>query len=118
MAELSPTKRAKVHGYIESLSPMKDSQSGSRKYFTGKITDGNISTRIVGFYQKIHEALSTFKAKHEPVSVDNCEVKESTYSANLEILVRKSSDLQKSPLEFDVDPAKFDTMKQPCVSLD
>lgn len=60
-----------------------------------------------------------YQAKHEPVSVDNCEVKErSTYSANLEILVRKSSDLQKSPLKFDVDPAKFDTMKQPCVSLD
>lgn len=50
--------------------------------------------------------------------MDNCEVKESTYSANLEILVRKSSDLQKSPLEFDVDPAMFDTMKQLCVSLD
>ena len=53
---------------------------------------------LVGFDPKIHQALPTFKGKKQPVSVSNCEIKESSFSPELEILVRKSSDLHKSPL--------------------
>ena len=90
MTDISPTKHAKIHGYVESLSPIKNNLAGTRKYFTGKITDGSISRRLVGFDPKIHQALTTFKGKKQPVSVS------SSFSPELEILVHKSSDLQKS----------------------
>ena len=32
MASLSPTKVAKVHGYVRALSPMKQSSAGTSKY--------------------------------------------------------------------------------------
>ena len=32
MASLSPTKVAKVHGYVQALSPMKQSSAGTSKY--------------------------------------------------------------------------------------
>ena len=100
MTDISPTKHAKIHGYVESLSPIKNNLAGTRKYFTGKITDGSISRRLVGFDPKIHQALTTFKGKKQPVSVSNCEIKESSFSPELEILVRKSSDLQSHHLNL------------------
>jgi hypothetical protein len=64
-----------------------------------KFTDMfNHSKNDLWFDPKIHQALSTFKGKKQPVSVSNCEIKESSFSPELEILVRKSSDLHKSPL--------------------
>lgn len=118
LAEISPTKRAKIHGFLETLSPIKDNVSRTRKYFTGKITDGKVSRRLVGFDPKVHQALSTYKSKQQAVALSNCEVKESNFSPDLEILVRKSTDMQKSPLKFDVDPTTLEEGKEPFISLD
>ena len=56
IASLSQSKSAKVHGYIQSLSPIKQSSSGSSKYFTCEVTDGTSSRRAVGFDNKIQLA--------------------------------------------------------------
>ena len=34
-----------------------------------------VSRRLVGFDPKIHQALSSFKGKNQPVALTNCEVK-------------------------------------------
>ena len=118
LADLSPTKRAKVHGHLETLSPVKDNVAGTRKYFTGKVTDGKVTRRIVGFDTKIHQSLLTYKAKKLPVALSNCQVKESNFSPDLEIIVRKSSDLQRSPLEFNIDPTTLESTKEVLITLD
>ena len=39
--------------------------------------------------------------------MSNCEVKENKYNSDLEVVVRKSSDFEKSPTKYDVDVSKF-----------
>ena len=100
--------RFMVHGYIASLSPMKSNAAGTTKYFHGELTDGKSNKRVVGFDAKIHQRFNSFRERNEPVAVSNCEVKQSNYTSDLEIVVRKSSDLEKSPTKYeDVDVTKF-----------
>lgn len=118
MASLSPSKTAKVHGYLQALSPIKQSSKGKSKYFTCEVTDGNTYRRAVGFDPKLHQKLSSFYDKKEPVAIGNCQIKESAYSSQLEVIIRNSSDLQRSSLEFAVD---VDNLKVDCsdvVTLD
>ena len=103
MASLSPTKVAKVHGYVQALSPMKQSSAGTFKYFTCEVTDGQSHRRAVGFDSKVHKKFAGFYERKMPVAIGNCQIKESPYSSSLEVVICNSSDLQQSPLEFPVD---------------
>ena len=42
-----PSQNAKIHGVVNSLSPMKKSRNCA--YFDGEISDGKASLRIFGF---------------------------------------------------------------------
>ena len=77
MASLSPTKVAKVHGYVQALSPMKQSSAGASKYFTCEVTDGQSHRRAVGFDSKVHQKLAGFYERKMPVAIGNCQIKES-----------------------------------------
>ena len=66
MTSLSPTKTAKVHGYVQALSPIKQNTKGTSKYFTCEATDGQMHRRAVGLYSKLHQKLSTFYEKKQP----------------------------------------------------
>ena len=90
----SPTKFAKIHGVLASISPMKKSKGGCC-YFDGSLTDGKKSIRVVGFDTKNQQKLAHFKNKNKPVAIVNCEVKEGKLTPDLEIHIRKSTDVQK-----------------------
>ena len=51
------------------------------------------------------------------MALSNCEVEESSFSPDLEMLVRKSTDMQRLPLTFDVDPTTLEEGKEPFISL-
>ena len=98
----SPTKFAKVHGVLTSVSPMRKSASGCG-YFDGRLSDGEKSLRIVGFDTKVQQKLMDFHSWKEPVALLNCEIKQGKYSSNLELHMRKTTELQKSPAKLDAD---------------
>lgn len=101
LGEMTLSKSAKVHGVISELSPMKNTAAGTSKYFHGQLTDGKTRRRIFGFDSKIHQRLADFHQSKEAVALTNCEVKEGKYSSELELLVRKSTDVEKSPTKID-----------------
>ena len=96
----SPTKFAKVHGVLTSMSPMHKSPSGCH-YFDGSLSDGAKSVRVVGFDSKVQQRLMDFHSRKEPVALVNCEVKQGKYSADLELHTRKITDVLKSPVKID-----------------
>ena len=96
------SKRAKIHGVVQSLSPMQASSSGNTKYFCGEITDGKSNLRLVGFDTKQQQKLAEFHQKKDPVALLNCEIKPSKWGSQLEVLMRKDTELQKSPKKFNV----------------
>ena len=97
----SPTKFAKVHGVLTSMSPMRKSSSGCH-YFDGSLTDGTKSLRVVGFDTKVQQRLMDFHSRKEPVALVNCEVKQGKYSSNMELHMRKTTDVLKSPVKVDI----------------
>ena len=59
---------AQVEGVIVDLSPLKRSRSKESKvYFDGHLSDEKQQIRFVGFSDKLHEDLSKFHQKKEPV---------------------------------------------------
>ena len=115
MASLSPTKVAKVHGYVQALSPMKQSSAGTSKYSSCEVTDGQSHRRAVGFDSKVHQKLAGFYERKMPVAIGNCQTKESPYSSSLEVVIRNSSDLH---LEFPVDVNTLSTDSTVTINLE
>lgn len=54
VSDMHMSKSAKLHGVLMSLSPIKNTATGARKYFHGQLTDGKKRARLVGFDAKIH----------------------------------------------------------------
>ena len=100
VSQISPTKCAKVHGIIASVSKFKTSGTGCN-YFDGHLTDGEKTVRLVGFDSKVLHKLTDFRERKEPVAILNCEVKEGKWSSELEIHTKKSTDVLKSPTKLD-----------------
>jgi len=107
--EVHACKSAKVHGVLTSVSPMKSNRAGTTKYFDAQLTDGKKPLRIVGFDTKLHQRLVDFYESKDAVALTNCEIKEGKYSSALELVLRKSTQLQKSPVKFDVDNVSSST---------
>ena len=97
-----PSKCAKIDGILSSLSPMKTSTTGTTKYFDGEITNGKKRLRLVGFDSKVQQKLQQFYENEDSITLHNCEIKESKYSSGFEVVVRKSSDFQKSPSKYEL----------------
>ena len=104
-----PAQHAKVHGIIAAVTPMKKSKLNTCDYFEGKITDGQQCIRFVGFDKVIQQKFSTSYEKAEPVSLSNCELKRSSHSGDIQIMVKKYTSIDKSAAKFcksDVDEIK------------
>ena len=108
VSEMRVSKAAKIHGMLTALSPMKTGSSGSKPYFEGQLTDGEKQRRVIGFDAKVQKSLSEFHENKDPVAMSNCEVKVGKYTSDLEVIVRHTSQLQKSPKKFDFDMSKFE----------
>ena len=52
------------------------------------------------------------------MSVTNCEIKENNYSSELEIIVRNSSELQRSPVKFALDKSELKSSSAILATLD
>lgn len=105
-----------VHRIVASLSPMKDSTSGSIRYFDGELTDGKTSCRVVGFDKKQQERLEDLREKKEAVALVNCELKSSKWGPQLEVMMNRHTEVQKSPAAFDV--ANLVTTASSAIGLD
>ena len=74
------------------------------RYFEGKMTDGMTQMRLVGFQSAQQKSLSSFQEKMgASVALENCEVKRSQVSKELEIVLKSSSWVVASPKKFEVD---------------
>ena len=75
-----------------------------RKYFSGKLSDGNSAIRFISFAPRTLdvvpacEAISAFKGK--PVVVENCEVKTNSYGGAPELIVSNFTSFDESSKVF------------------
>ena len=101
ISEVHAAKHAKVHGDMTSLSPMKESKKGW-KYFIGSLSDGKTSAT---FDKKMYQ-MSCMGDKKQPMMMSNCEVKDSTYSGGLQVVLRNSPK-SMSPRKMEVPDSVF-----------
>ena len=109
MEQPIPNAQATVHGIVAAVSPMKKSKSGSCAFFDGQFTDGCHNVRLFGFDERKQKELVSSFEKSEPVILSNVELKKSTQSGQVEIMVKKHTSISKSPGKFsasDVDSIK------------
>ncbi len=90
-----PTKPAKIHGVVTSLSSMK-----AGKYFDGRISDDTKSMRLVGFDTVQQRELAAQHDQNQPVALHNCIIQKFRYSDNMEVLITKSTTVATSPRKF------------------
>ena len=104
VSEISNTSpNARIHGVLTALSPMKKSKTCS--YFDGEVTDGKATMRVFGFDCGVRRRLIEFEDGKNPLVMSNCEVKRSRRGDQLEILLSKHTEVEKSAKVFDVDSA-------------
>lgn len=92
----SPTKAAKLHGVVTSLSPMKSS-SGKTAYFEGHLTDETTSLRMVGFNTLQQKEIAAFQDQKQTVTLDDCQIQKSRYGAQMEVLLKQSTSILSLP---------------------
>ena len=88
---LHPFPNVKIHAVVNSVSPTKKSQSCS--FFDGEITDGKVCMRVLGFDVSVHKKLVEFYVSKSAVALANCEVKSSRKGKELEVLLKKHTDM-------------------------
>ena len=110
MSEVScESPNAKIHAVVESLSPMKKSKTCS--YFDGHITDGKATMRVFGFDSGVRRKLVEFEDSKKAVALTNCEVKKARRGEDLEVLVTKKTEVEKSEKVFEVKSVPAETKK-------
>ena len=102
---------AKIHDVVDSLSPMRSSKSSSCSYFDGEITDGKATMRFFGFDAGVRRRLVEFEDSKKAVTLTNCEVKRARRGENLEVLVSKKTEVEKSEKVFEVESVPAKTKK-------
>lgn len=65
----SPTKKAKIHGVVTSISPM---QSGKSDYFEGQLSDETSTVRMVRFKAAQQAQLSAYHEQQDSITLENC----------------------------------------------
>ena len=95
-----PSPNAKIQGIITELSPIKKGKTTT--YFDGEIADDQSRKRLFGFDKEVRRRLLEHREKNEPVVLSHCEVKQSKFADKLEVLVGKSTAVEKSKKVFHV----------------
>ena len=94
---------ATIHGVLKELSPIKKSRSSACNYYNGVLTDGEKEMRLVGFDCDSHAKLSGCCSSKEAVMFKKCQIKKARQSNDLELLVKSSTIVEKSPKKFKVE---------------
>ena len=95
-----PTEAATVSGIVTELSPVKVSRKNSQvKYFSGKVTDGKKTVRVVSFHPGLRNQMEKSRIEGSTVSIVNCQIKQATQvgSSDYEILASTRSTVEASP---------------------
>ena len=69
--------KAKVHGVVTELSPVKLSRK-NQKYFSGKMTDGKKTIRVLSFELSLHGAMEKSCKDGNLIALANCQIKEAS----------------------------------------
>lgn len=93
-----PINNASVHEAIVSLSPLKKGRTFN--YFDGAIADETSKLRIVGFTKDQQEKLDGFFKAKLTINL-YCQVKESHDGTKLEVMLKPSTQIQKSSKDID-----------------
>ena len=96
--EVAETESGSIEGVVACVSPMKSGKGAS--YFDAKISDGAAQMRVVGFQSTQRKRLANFEESAESVCLQNCQVKQSRLSEDLEIVLKSSSRVEASPKKF------------------
>ena len=115
-----PQSNVTIRGVVTDISPIKESKRDSRlKYFTGKITDGKKTLRMVSFRPKFRDELQNIAGAGQSVAISECEVKASASSA-LEVISSRASGVKKCEKKFDLpdDLSKIDPETAVSVKLE
>ena len=88
---------------------MKKSKSCS--YLDGHLTDGKRTMRVLGFDAGVRRKLVEFEDSKKAVALTNCEVKKARRGEDLEVLVTKKTEVEKSEKVFEVKSVPAETKK-------
>ena len=78
-------------------------------YFDGSVSDGKTKLRIVGFQGGQHKAIKDFLTKKTPLRLEDCQIKPGRRESKMEIQLKDTTILMKSPKTFDFSAIDFDT---------
>jgi len=107
-----PYPNANLHAVVKSLSPVKKGRHSI--YFDGVLTDGSSTLRMVGFRSEQQKRLSAFSRDKTPISLQNCEIKQSRQGHQMEVMLKNSTQIVKSPKVIEV-PDEEDIPEIPAV---
>jgi len=95
-----PYPNANLHAVIKSLSPVKKGRHST--YFDGVLTDGDSTLCMVGFRSEQQKRLSAFSRDKTPISLQNCEIKQSRQGYQMEVMPKNLTQIVKSPKVIEV----------------
>ena len=105
-------KRADLDAVIQSISPMKSSNTG-HSYYVGTISDDTKTLRMVGFDDKTQAKLAAANTAQSTVHLSNCEITKSSYlDGDLEVIVRKTTNIEPSPKKIKFQIPVRETQKE------
>lgn len=95
LKDIEASPNAQIHGKLIHNSPMKKGIGAS--FFEAYLSDGQTQMKLVGFKRLQRELLSDFECSSEPVFLENCQVKKTRLSEELEVLLKLNTAVHKSP---------------------
>ena len=105
-----PTEAATVTGVVTELSPIKVSKNNSHiKYFSGQVSDGKKTCRVVSFEPGLRNKLEKSRLERSAVSIVNCQIKERSFNKGLEIMASNRSSVEPATSKsFELPPSTVD----------
>ena len=95
-----PIPTASLHGVIQTLSQIKKGKQTN--YYEGKLSIiEHSSQRFVGFKKSQQAKLKELMDNQQPVYLEDCEIKKAKRGNSMEILLKSSTTIHKSPKKFD-----------------
>ena len=95
----TPHPNANIHAAVTTLSPVKKGQSSI--YFDRTLTDGTSKMCMVGFSSDQRKKLVSFADSSQSVQLINCKIKQSREGDKMEIILKKFTDIKKSPKDIN-----------------
>ena len=101
----NPTSNVTIHGIVTSLSPIKKGRSSN--YFDGSLSDGSAKIRLIGFNSSQQKTMKQLMENKEAVQLQDCEIKQARRGDKMEVMLKGSTQVLKSPKKFDVSNLDF-----------